>query len=864
MLKLLKRLSELRSAVLVALILPIPFVIWNFGSFFNELPDFPYSKFTITFEVPGMMSKEIENKVIIPAEKMFNGLQGLLLQESKVKHEQGRIFLEFHNDQNPERSLLFIQEKLDRLKVSLPSNVEEILVKLRKREVRADLEVSLPKGLYAYEWNSVLETLGAMVTRSKPYINDYQVITIKIDVVKLRMAQLALGSVGKSLKVAGLTYRLGKQSGVSYLLEGTYTSKSDLENILVGNRGDRPIRLGDIADVSLKLLPSPRNVKLWIDNNLFEKSKIKDIIENKIVGASVVNPLPKALKAFVLPDLIIAIGLLLIQMAIFYLTFRNLNAVLIVFIFSLLWSVEFIFMSWMMNGEVTQFDFATLYLANTISCFFLHFLLCRIRSYFLPSHLEKFIQRDLQQAIIFCLVEYLPTFIFLYFLFTTLSLPVLLGNISVVSSEILKSLIIYTPLSIFLIVIMVLFSPLNWITQQKNVKTELFKKSLIRKGRVWFIYPIVMMALLTPFIWDHLTLGVSGKGALNDWRGNERQLTYYEALDSPKGPLKTIESTEYGPVMNWNLTPTGLRALAKRDVNSFQRTLQDMMKSRQVLMYEGRKNYISVNYDQSIANTREFGELNIGGKGQVSMPLRIFTIPKISLMEKSIFRGQLNRQKKVVIPDDVSKGNLFHKLNNPATFGSSKTRFMFNEYEKYLNNHWTVVLFLFVLLSLFLNSFYRGALLSLFSMSVWKLHDLIGVLWGSSFNLDSLWMAAIPIWLCLTIILLLSKVADIERLRGNSQKLVLLDLGSKMSLAMVYGITLFIASLTWWWIACNIITANDLFSFSSELLRISVGLIIVGAFTFFILFRLYYVTSESTLESIRLKLYLWYYRRKSK
>ncbi|MBT7609759.1 MAG: hypothetical protein HN576_08380 [Bacteriovoracaceae bacterium] len=867
MLNLLKKLSQLRSAVLIALILPLPFVLWNFGTLFNDLPSFPYSKFTITFKAPGMMANEIEKKVVVPAEKMFNGLPGLLLQESVVEHENANIYLEFLNDQDPERSLLFIQEKIDRLKISLPSNIEEILINLRKREQRADLIIQIPPGTLAFQWNTLLEELGAKLIRTSPYITDYQELSVKLDVARMSKNKVSLEQVGKALKVAGLTYRLGDENGVSYLLEGTYSSKADISNIIIGNRGHRPLRLADISNINLKLPPAPSKVNLWVDKQLYNIQDVKKIIESKLSGSIVTNPLLNDFNEFISPNLIIGLGILFFQMLIFFLTFRSKNAFFIILVFDLLWTGDYLFITWLRNGEITHFDFASMYLTNIIACFLLHFILCRIRAYFLPSKLDNFIQRDMQQAKFFSLVEYIPTFIFLYILFAVVSIPLLIGNLSLVSNVILKNVIFFSPLSIFLIIIMILFFPLEWIKEQNKIKAAFSVKSLIEKGKVWPIYPIFIIALSLPFIWNNFSLGISNGDLLKEWRGISDKLTFYKNINSDNkntyDKLIVQDQISYGPIMMWNITPTGLSAIAKRDINAFQVTLQDLMQQRSVLIYEDIGNDIKVNYSRSINNIREFGELNIGGENVIPMPLRIFSNPKVKLVEKRIFRGQLNRQYKVNINDKLTDKNIFYKPKNQGLITSSKARYMFNEHEEYLSNHWTVLLFLFVLLSLFLNSFFRGALLSMFSMSIWKSHEMIGSLLHHSFNIDSLWSSALPLWVCLTTILLLSKVVDVERVRGNDKEKVLQDLGEKMSLSTIYGLLLFILCLAWWWIANHLISNNIFLNYSYELLNISITLFFVSILTYFVLFRLYYIESESILEDIRLKLYLWYYRNKN-
>ena len=118
-LKYLTHIARARPIVLTALVLPVIPAIFFSNYKFNIMPESPYLEYTITIDVPGMAA-EVERKVTVVAEKVMNGLPSLLVLESSTTHEKSVVNLKF-KAKTKEATFLFIQEKIDRLKIMLPS-----------------------------------------------------------------------------------------------------------------------------------------------------------------------------------------------------------------------------------------------------------------------------------------------------------------------------------------------------------------------------------------------------------------------------------------------------------------------------------------------------------------------------------------------------------------------------------------------------------------------------------------------------------------------------------------------------------------------------------------------------------------------
>ena len=128
MLKFLQKVSKYRRVVLLFLFIPIITVFFNLDNGLKLFPEDSFIRFKIEFYVPSKLSSEIEKKITTIAEKTFNGLSNLISIESSTQHERSEINLIFDRLNDPNKILLFIQEKLDRLKITLPGDVKQIKV----------------------------------------------------------------------------------------------------------------------------------------------------------------------------------------------------------------------------------------------------------------------------------------------------------------------------------------------------------------------------------------------------------------------------------------------------------------------------------------------------------------------------------------------------------------------------------------------------------------------------------------------------------------------------------------------------------------------------------------------------------------
>jgi hypothetical protein len=852
------------------MVFPFFILAFQWRDLFKTLPNYPLVKFDVTFSVPGKMAPEIERKVNQVVEKNFNGLNNLLEMESTFKHEEAVVTLIFKKGTDPGRSRLFIQEKLDRVKVFLPPEVKNIKLTEREREVKPHLILENVDAYHYQDLKREFSKWTTIITKSVPKIDKTSTIKVTPRIDLMNQHKVSLDQLGKALKITGLTYRLGSKKGSSYLLEGIYNNLEETKSIVVGARKTKPVRLQEVADINFNAPQSPSTVRIWIDQDRFSLGEVEDLLQKHFPKIKVRDPVVEGIFEYLKKPLVISLGALILQLIIFAICFQHPTALISVLILDIFYMVHSLFWTYFFAGEVAIFDWKAIFLNLTSLTFMWAILLARIRSYFIPSDLDNFIQRQLEQAILFSLVEFLPTFIFIQVIGAIASLPVLMGQLNFPSFTILlRSIVLLTPINLCLIVVMATFLPLGWTEKQGDKNHSMLSGFLTKKASFLWLVPVVILAGFTPWLWKYEKLGmpeiISDKN-FDQWRGHPHHPIYYADEDKLPQHYKILESTKRDPIIHWKISLGGLKQIMGRDLQSFQLSLAEMSQEKTFSFLKTENDSFPLTLSAPVFDELTFGHLTLGDLKAEKDPtlLKYFAQPEIEIYMSSAFRGQLTRLAKGELLPAVTKYNFFHKNKDDALLPSPVTRFFFGEYENYMRNHWTVILFLFVTLSLYLNSFYRGAITTLFALIIWKIPGPLKTNLSQFFTLDNLWLTYLPLWTGLGTLLVSAKTVDIDRSRGNDKQRAVNQMAKTMSKTIIvinFFLPLFLA---WWWFVEVKLLPDNFTSLIYEMGFIAILVVCATLLTFFLLFRLYYNTSEEFIDQLSLKLTRSYYKMKAK
>lgn len=879
-LKIIEDLSKRRNLILAILALPLMSVFFLGDYKLQVLPPFEYVEYEVKFKVPGSIASYIEDKVTLEAERVFNGLPGVISIESWSTHEGSTVRLRFEKGNNPNTILLFIQEKMDRLKLMLPSEVKQIMIEEIKRVTPPDMTMTHKDGFLVNEVINSFSEIQEAIVKTTPELRDITSFNLEFNVNALAENNISIDQVWKALQLNGLTYRLGKKNDINYFLEMEFENIERVRAVLIGARGNRPLKLADVATISPRLTPKIKFLDIWFDKTKISQGNLKKHIEKSFPGVTVRFTKLALWFHYLKKPVITFFILLAIQLLTFYLTFKKSQALIPAVVFDVLFTIHYFFWIVFFRSEVTLIDITSYFLCFIIGSIFLLVLIARIKTYFMPSSLKTFIQRNLAQASLFSMAEYFPTFIMLFILSFLFSIPFLLSDINIPSQAIIKQYVYFgMPVLLVILAIIPILTHLKWVT--KSEATSVDKNSRMSHYlSMHYIWILVLFFIISAVLWYYTPYGlnfsedkITKKSIkveekfdfyknLDIYRGYEKSL-YYQLVNLNGEDRKGFVYSEDNMLkknwmMAWNVTPNGLSQLPKYDISVFQKALSEIQQEGIWGTWRFGLDAIPLGYNPLNLKYDTFSQLLVGAKDKSDKPLRLGLIlePKITLYPSQVFRSQLTRVNEVTLSNEITGGNFLHKVDNDLK-PSPKTKKWFDQHKIFLKNKWIVMVFTFILMSLYLNSFFRGGALTIFAfaasgaISIWKFAM------SSTYHLDSLWFDWVPMWVVLSVILLLSRMVDVERLRGSDRGLVLPDMERNFSYVVKSVIPF--CGLSFITLGAMDFLPWSLSSyFYYEGVLVGVISLLLGYLSFYYLFRLFYISGDEFVEGLTFRFFGWF------
>ncbi len=882
MLKFLQKVAEYRRIVLIFLFVPIFAVFLNLSKGLRFFPEDSFIRFKIEFYVPSKLSSEIEKKVTTVAEKTFNGLSNLISIESLTNHEHSEINLIFDRLNDPNKILLFIQEKLDRLKVTLPGDVKQIKVTHLKIPSPPDFTISTHKDFNLIKFKNYIKNLDQSIRKIQPELEEGLNWKIKLNPKNLLRYNISINQVWHSLKINGFASRLGSKDDLSYFVESNFSSLLELKSTIIGAKSNTPIKLVDIANISLINPTTPKQIKVWFNKENVNLSKIENDIKSLFPLAKVEKTNVKLWLSLIQKPLLFFSIFTIICFLIYYFVFKNIKAAGSSIIFNFGFFIHYLFWCFIITDSFTLFDFYSLILGLIFGSFLWLVLLSKIRNSF--YHKNKTGEKiTIQQSILFALSELIPTYLILLTLFYLFSLPTLSNTISLPSSKVLQHFFkISIPIIFYFLTILSVFSPLNWATRKGPEKkpTRLFSRNI-------FIPPLIVLFIpISIYFWPLKPLGMKDfknghknknfNSSLDKYRGHKHALTYQSKTGQvPKNyNLVSKKFLEKEWVNQWEVTASGLRSLPKLDISSFKMAMEDIQQEKRLSFFNLEKNQsktsIPIRLDQLVLDERNFSHLLIGNRSSGQKPSHLGHITKKTIVSvpKVIFHEQINRVDQFYFKDlNKNQSNFLNKPKNDKNFKeTSLTKFWRKHHRNFISSHLVSFIFIFTFLSLYMNSFYRGWIITAICLAQSGLSSGILFLLKDVIPLDTLWLDNLPQWLSIAIILVLTRPMDLERVRGLDIEVALKKLKDFYARAILAAAVLFSSGPIILGILSipneSIIPMSKLLTQSS--IFIGILTLFLGLISYRFLFFSFYISSEKTIDKISLFLLKNFYKIKNR
>ena len=233
---------------------------------FNLLPELSYPTLTVRTNFEGAAPAEVENLITRPLEGALGTIKGLRQLRSVSKAGRSDIYLEFYWGTNVDVASLDVREKMEQvqlpLEVTAPSllrfnpNNDPIIRMSLSKEVKKDEDpaASLAKLRRHAELqlSRRLETVeGVAAAKASGGLEDE--IQILLDQTQLAQLGISVADIANRLRTQNVNMSGGQiRNGQQQLLVRTfneYRSVDDFSNTVVLSKGQKIVRLKDIAQV---------------------------------------------------------------------------------------------------------------------------------------------------------------------------------------------------------------------------------------------------------------------------------------------------------------------------------------------------------------------------------------------------------------------------------------------------------------------------------------------------------------------------------------------------------------------------------------------------------------------------------------
>lgn len=261
-----------RWAVLSIALILAAIGVWNFGRLkIDAVPDITNVQVQVNTAAPGFSPLEAEQRITFPVETAIAGLPGLEYTRSVSRYGLSQVTVVFEDGTDIYFARQLVNERLQGVRGTLPETAQPELgpiatglgeifmytVEPKKGARKADGTAYTPQDLRTlHDWvvRPQLRTVPGVteVNSVGGYRKEYEVAPYP---ERLAGFGLTVENVIEALEANNANVGAGyiERSGSQYLIRvpGQATGERDLSGIIVAYRQNTPIRIADVADVSI-------------------------------------------------------------------------------------------------------------------------------------------------------------------------------------------------------------------------------------------------------------------------------------------------------------------------------------------------------------------------------------------------------------------------------------------------------------------------------------------------------------------------------------------------------------------------------------------------------------------------------------
>ncbi len=258
--KIAKNFIESKLTVLLMIVFMVIGVYSSFLIPREEEPQIDVPMADIFVGYPGASPSEVESRVVKPLEKLISNIKGVEYVYSTSMKEQGMVIVQFYVGEDIERSFVKLYNEINKHMDIMPEGVTMPLVKTRAIDDVPVLGLTLWSENYDdYQLNMIAQELSNEIEK----INDVSITKriggrdreLRIVLDKHKMAESGLDFLSISEMIKTQNHQLSSgtfdKNDTEFLVHTGEFLKTvkDVENLVVGVRGNQPIYLKQIATV---------------------------------------------------------------------------------------------------------------------------------------------------------------------------------------------------------------------------------------------------------------------------------------------------------------------------------------------------------------------------------------------------------------------------------------------------------------------------------------------------------------------------------------------------------------------------------------------------------------------------------------
>jgi HAE1 family hydrophobic/amphiphilic exporter-1 len=235
------------------------FALFNLKT--DEYPDVQQPLINITILYPGSSPTGVESEIVNPIEEAVSSINGVDKMQSTAYDGYAQTYVYFEFDKDLDVASQEIRDKIAEIRADLPAEMEEPTL---SRFSAADMPiVSLTLSSATAtptELTQVADPSVTRVLRSIAGVSDVNVIggverelTVELRPDALEAAGISVAQVVRALEMQNLSVPVGRVNRPlderSIRLRSRLRGPQDFADVVIATRGDRTIRLGELATV---------------------------------------------------------------------------------------------------------------------------------------------------------------------------------------------------------------------------------------------------------------------------------------------------------------------------------------------------------------------------------------------------------------------------------------------------------------------------------------------------------------------------------------------------------------------------------------------------------------------------------------